>query len=329
MPTQNELNTLFDMLAGEGLATPKAVGNILAAREMATDLASVKAAARARLDEALAAGDAEGASRAVQDFALLPSENWWPLGVSTTIENATATALLAAFDVNEAYSFLASKYNDAGSALGAAIKEIDPDAADKEVVKLSSLVKRTAWSSVPDLAATLDRLRAEMTATLRDFANVDVRVGRPFDNPRDGLALCVKYDAKLAPALIKVWERRATPGSIYEDARKAHGGRGGLWQDIVKAGGTIEAPTTPDAFTPWPSPEQSVPERLQASTGSRMSAAASAHLADAHAAVVAREAAEAAAAPVIEEPVSPHDPKLGTPGLTAPGALRAAAGLKQ
>ena len=328
MPNRNELNALFDLLAGEGYATPKVVGRILAAREMASDLASVKLASRSRLDEAIATGDAEAASRAVVDFNGLPGEQWWPQYVDAAIESATVNAIMAAFDTNEAYSFLASKYNDAGGALADAIKEIDPETPDHAVVKMTSLVKRTAWSSVPDLAVTLDRLRAEMTSTLRDFCNVDVRVGRPFDNPRDGLALCVKYDAKLAPALIKVWERRATPGSIYEDARKAHGGRGGLWQDIVKAGGTIEAPTTPDAFTPWPTHEQPAPEQLQASTGSRMSAAASAHLADAHAAVVAREAAEAAAAPVIEEPVDLHNPALGTPRTTAPDALRRAAGLK-
>jgi hypothetical protein len=329
MATRTEIDQALGVLEREGWKAPKTIGLILAAHHAANDLMPAKTAVIARLSDAIREGEAEAAARAAVELAALPSEDYMPLSVTGRVTAMTTSALWDAIPRVEAYEYLRARFTATADELAEAMKIVDPDLPAEEAAELPPKPKGSAWASVPRLAADLDRLKTGMVFVLRHLLDMDVRTRRPWDSPDDALELCVVYDAKLAPQLKKIWERTDTPDSIYETARKAHVGRGGLWQDILKAGGKLE-PATADAFTRWPDPGVVVTEPQPGIyIGHAISPQHTANLTAAHAAVAARTALEAATEPVVEEPVAPVVPEPGRPRLSAaPGALRHAAGLE-
>jgi len=312
----------LDVAAREGWTTPPAIARILAAREAALDIAPVRAALLDRLQRAIADGDVIEASSATVALDTLALTPYFP-NASPAIEGATTVALEAAIDAPAIYAHLAGRFTATGRELTDALKKVDPDMSAEDATAMTSQPKRDAWASIPTLCSTLDRLLEAEVQVLHDLGNVEVHT-QPYHQADDLLPLAVRFDKPNAETLREIWTRAAIPALMNKPRREPHPGRAGLWGALIVAGAVIEAHNAPHAITRWPVPTGPVRRKPEYATLVNRAAAGPKEGAFLEGVPARREAA---AAPVIEEPVNLHNPALGTPGTTS-SALRGAAGLE-
>jgi hypothetical protein len=231
-------NTLA-ALEGIGYTPPSAVTAALAAADALPEREEAEAATEAALAQAVRDGDAERTRAAAREFMIvraiasatgdIASVANLAKGTATT----TASALIAEVVKGDGYQHLKAAFDAAGQRLAESLQQVDPDAPLAAIAKLRPK-SAAALAAIEPTTEELERLFGVLGLVL------NVAKGR------DGNVRLKPLEQLGAACALGAADHRALPEKWTNPDSRA-----GRWVAVVRAGATISAPATPDAWTAW------------------------------------------------------------------------------
>ena len=191
--------------------------------------AEAVAAASGRLNNALYSGDRKSVPAAANELALAFTGHHDR--VLAEAQETGATALLAAYPLDEIWARAAQQYNEEGAGLINMMQLIDPDAAPADVIDDDT--KRRPWKAIPQITQSLERFFDRFIYML-EFAEVEF-VDR--GSAADWCGLFIDRGPVSAKEVVRMWNDNESS-------------RGGRWTQLIKAGATPRVPGSPTEFRP-------------------------------------------------------------------------------
>lgn len=203
-------------------------------------------------------GEAIAAAQGAVGNATAAASAW----ESIAAQRAAVERELAAVMGEDAFAFVASRYNAAGARFAKAVATVEPDRDSDDVMANGTKAQREAFVAIPRIADELDSLAALLADVVRfcggHSAARNYRTGDDVKHAAFPLGLLVKMNGTHPRRVAEAWYWRHSPPAAKNRRPPSAldrlcSGRGRRWTALVKLGAEIAVPRASlAAFEPFP-----------------------------------------------------------------------------